>query len=52
MLRRMNVDPTWDVDEFRINVMCVWKYYMDKNGYLEKMSRSMHDMFIECNRNR
>ena len=31
MLRRMNVDPTWDIDEFRMNVLCRWEYYMDKS---------------------
>ena len=48
----MNVDPTWDIDEIMMNVLCVWKYYMDKSGYLEKLSRSMYDRLIECNRNR
>ena len=43
MSSRKNVDPTWDIDEIMMNVLCVWKYYMDKSGYLEKLSRSMHD---------
>ena len=37
----MNVDPTQDIDEFRMIVLCAWEYYMDKSVYLEKQSRSM-----------
>ena len=44
MSRGMN----WDIDEFRINVLCSFGYYMDESRYLEKLSRSMSN---ECNRN-
>ena len=35
MSRKMNVDQTWDINEFRMNVVCVWQYYMDKSGNLD-----------------
>ena len=38
MSRRMNVDPTCDIDEFRIYALFKWEYYMDKRGYLEKLT--------------
>ena len=31
--RRMNVNPAWEVDEFRMNVLTVWEFYMKKEEY-------------------
>ena len=50
--RRMNVDLTWDTDEFRMNVLCAWECCMDKSEYLENLSRSMHNKLFESNRNK
>ena len=44
--RRMNVDPEWDWDEFRMNVLTAWEYYMEKDGYLENLSMSMVDRMM------
>ena len=35
MSRKMNVDTTWDIVEFRINVLRAWEYYIDKSEYLK-----------------
>ena len=32
--RRMNVDQTLDINEFRINVLCAWKYYLLTNIFI------------------
>ena len=46
MARRMDIQPTWDKDEFMMNVLSAWEYYMNKLGYLEKLSKSMHNRFM------
>ena len=28
--RRMNVDPSWEINEFRINVLTAWEFYLEK----------------------
>ena len=39
MSRRMNVDPTQDIDEFKMNVLCAWKYFNGQKWIFEKFDQ-------------
>lgn len=44
--QKIKVDPAWEIDEFRMNVLAAWEFYMEKEGYLEKLSMSMTDRMM------
>ena len=41
-----NVDPAREVDKFRMNVLTALEFYVEKEGYLKKLSKSMTDRFM------
>ena len=44
--QKIKVDPAWEIDEFRMNVLAAWEFYMEKEGYLEKLSMSRTDRMM------
>ena len=44
--RRMNINPTWDVEQFRGNIISNWEYYMGKENFLLNLSKSMNERFM------
>ena len=44
--KRMKVNPKWNIDEYRMNVLLAWEYYVTKDGYLEVLSKSMTERFM------
>ena len=41
MVRYIKIDPTWDINEFRMQVSIAWEYYTNKDDYLHNLATSM-----------
>ena len=46
MARKLNINPTWNSDKFKENILSVWEYYMDKKDFLANLSNSMTEKFM------
>ena len=44
--RRMNINPTWDIEQFRGNIISNWEYYMGKENFFLNLSKSMNERFM------
>ena len=46
MARKLNINPTWNSDEFKENILLAWEYYMGKVNFLANLSNSKTERFM------